>query len=103
MSGLRQGSGRRVTPRDLVVIGGSAGSLWPLRAIAAALPADLPGCVLVTTHVGERAPSRLPWLLSRWGPLPAAHASRGERLHPGRIYIAPPGRHLLVPAGVVEL
>src|SRR5215472_8708563 len=103
MSSLRLGSGHRVNPRDLVVVGGSAGSLGPLRALAAALPADLPGSVLVTTHVPEHARSRLPWLLSRSGPLPAAHATKGERLHPGRIYIAPPGRHLLVPAGVVVL
>src|SRR5215470_5927715 len=103
MSSPRQGSGPRVSPRDLVVVGGSAGSLEPLRALAAALPADLPGSVLVTTHVAERGRSRLPWLLSRSGPLPAAHAIRGERLRPGRIYIAPPGRHLLVPAGVVVL
>jgi len=103
MSSLRRGSGPQVNPRDLVVVGGSAGSLGPLRALAAALPADLPGSVLVTTHVGERARSRLPWLLSRSGPLPAAHATRGERLRPGRIYIAPPGWHLLVPAGVVVL
>src|SRR5262252_7476006 len=103
MSSLRQGSGPRVNPRDLVVVGGSAGSLGPLQALVAALPSDLPGSVLVTTHVGERARSRLPWLLSRSGPLPAAHAIRGERLHPGRIYVAPPGRHLLVPAGVVVL
>src|SRR5215467_14118904 len=103
MSSLRLGSGHRVNPRDLVVIGGSAGSLGPLRALAAALPADLPGSVLVTTHIRERAKSRLPWLLSRSGPLPAAHAIRGERLHPGRIYVAPPGSHLLVPAGVVVL
>jgi len=103
MRSLRQGSGLRVNPRDLVVIGGSAGSLGPLRALAAALPADLPGSVLVTTHVRDCAKGRLPWLLSRSGPLPAAFAKRGERLHPGRIYVAPPGRHLLVPSGLVVL
>jgi two-component system chemotaxis response regulator CheB len=41
--------------------------------------------------------------LSRSGPLSAAHAKAGERVQPGRVYVAPPGRHLLVPAGVVEL
>jgi len=87
----------------VVVIGGSAGSLGPLRDLAAALPADLPGSVAVTTHVGEHARSRLPWLLSRAGPLPAAHATTGERLRPGRVYVAPPGCHLLLPGGVVEL
>jgi CheB methylesterase len=49
-------------PRDVVVVGGSAGSLEPLRALIAALPADLPGTVLVTQHVGEHARSELPWL-----------------------------------------
>jgi two-component system chemotaxis response regulator CheB len=85
------------------VVGGSAGSLEPLRELAAALPADLPGSVAVTMHVGERTRSRLPWLLSRSGPLPAAHAARGERLRPGRVYVAPPGCHLLLPDRVVEL
>jgi two-component system chemotaxis response regulator CheB len=85
------------------VVGGSAGGLEPLRELAAALPPDLPGSVLVTVHIGEHARSRLPWLLSRAGPLPAAHAQTGERLQPGRVYVAPPGRHLLLPGGVVEL
>lgn len=109
-SGLRwrvtcfdSGSCSRVEPRDLVVIGGSAGSLEPLRALAAALPADLAGSVLVTMHVSEQARSRLPWLLSRWSSLPATHAETGERLEPRHIYVAPPGYHLLVPKGFVEL
>jgi two-component system chemotaxis response regulator CheB len=88
---------------DNGAIGGSAGSLEPLRELAAALPTDLPGSVLVTMHVGEHARSRLPWLLSRAGPLPAAHARTGERLERGRIYVAPPGCHLLVRGGVAEL
>src|SRR5215475_1369073 len=88
-------------PRDVVVVGGSAGSLEPLRALVAALPADLPGMVLVTQHVGAR--SELPWLLSRAGRLPASHAKEGEQLEAGRVFVAPPGCHLLVPRGVVEL
>ena len=87
----------------MVVVGGSAGSFGPLRELAGALPAGLAGSVAVTVHVGEHARSRLPWLLSRSGPLPAAHAREGERLAPGRVHVAPPGRHLLVPGGVVEL
>jgi two-component system, chemotaxis family, protein-glutamate methylesterase/glutaminase len=86
-----------------VVIGGSAGSLRPLLDLARALPADLPGSVAVTMHVGEHARSRLPWLLSRAGPLPATHAETGEQLKPGRVYVCPPGRHLLLANGVAEL
>jgi two-component system, chemotaxis family, protein-glutamate methylesterase/glutaminase len=92
-----------VDPRDVVVIGGSAGSLGPLRALAATLPSGLPGSLAVTVHVGEHSKSQLPWLLSRWGPLPAEHPKTGEHIQQGRIYVAPPGCHLLLPGGVVEL
>lgn len=90
-------------PRDVVVIGGSAGALRPLLELAGALPADLPGSVAVTIHVGERARSRLPWLLSRSGPLAAGHAKTGEHLQQGHVYVAPPGCHLLLPGGAAEL
>ena len=60
MPGLKPGSGRLVGPRDVVVVGGSAGSLAPLRQLAAALPPGLPGAVAVTIHVGEQARSLLP-------------------------------------------
>ena len=103
MRGLGLGSGGCMEPRDVVVVGGSAGSLEPLRELTAALPADLPASVLVTQHVAEDAQSELPWLLSRAGPLMASHAEEGERLRPGRVYVAPPGCHLLMPGGVVEL
>src|SRR5262249_55573739 len=77
--------------------------MGPLREMAGALPAGLPGAVAVAVHVGEHARSGLPWLLSRARPLPAAHAETGERLAPGRVSVAPPGCHLLLPGGVVEL
>jgi len=67
-----------VEPRDVVVVGGSAGSLGPLRELTGALPSGLPGFVAVTIHVGEHARSRLPWLLSCSGPLPATYAKIGE-------------------------
>lgn len=90
-------------PRDVVVVGGSAGSLVPMQQLVAALPSDLPASVAVTMHVSEQARSRLPQILSRSGPLPAAHAVTGEPLLHGRIYVAPPGRHLLMPGGIAEL
>jgi two-component system chemotaxis response regulator CheB len=103
LPGRRLGSGEVVKSRDVVVVGGSAGGIEPLRLLAAAVPAGLPGSVAVTIHIGEQARSRLPQILERMGPLPAAHARTGESLRPGRIYVAPPGCHLLMPAGVIEL
>jgi two-component system chemotaxis response regulator CheB len=87
----------------VLAIGGSAGGVEALVELAADLPADLPACVLVTIHVGGNARSSLPRILSREGPLPAAHARHGEPLLPGRIYVAPPDFHLLAASGVARL
>jgi two-component system chemotaxis response regulator CheB len=81
--------------RDIVVIGGSIGGFQALRTIVAALPPDFGAALFVVLHVGNR-PSRLPELLSASGPLPAHHAEDGEAIEGGRIYVAPPDRHLLI-------
>lgn len=88
---------------DVVVIGGSAGSVTAVQALAAGLPGDLPAAVLVTLHVGSERHSWLPKILAQAGTLPCAHAQDGEPLRQGQIYVAPPGRHLLVQRDVVHL
>jgi two-component system chemotaxis response regulator CheB len=90
-------------PREIIVIGASAGGLQPLTELVAGLPADLPAAVFVVMHVTPYHRSALPEILSRSGPLPAAHAEHGEAILPGRIYVAPPDFHLLVREGRVEL
>ncbi|GIE97435.1 chemotaxis protein CheB [Paractinoplanes rishiriensis] len=89
--------------RDVVAVGASAGGVEALRALVGGLPADYPGAVLVVLHVPRDAPSALPAILSRSGPLPATSAVDGERLLPGRIYVAPNDHHLLVLDGHVRL
>jgi two-component system, chemotaxis family, protein-glutamate methylesterase/glutaminase len=89
--------------RSVVAVGGSAGGIEALLELVASLPVDLPAPVLVTVHVGDRARSKLPEILSRAGLLEASHARHGEPLRPGRIYVAPPDVHLLVGAGTVRL
>ena len=46
------------------------------------LPARLEAAMAVALHVPEDSPSALPAILSREGPLPAAHASRITLTHP---------------------
>ncbi len=92
-----------MTQRDIVVIGASAGGIQALTSLVAGLPHDFPASLLVVVHTPPYAVSRLPEILSRSGPLPATHAQQGEVIESGRIYIAPPDRHLLVRTGWIEL
>jgi two-component system chemotaxis response regulator CheB len=80
----------------IVAIGGSAGALEPLRQIVGELPASLPATVLIAIHTSPAAPSALPSLLDRHAALPVAFAADGTVIEPGRVWVAPPGHHLLV-------
>lgn len=88
--------GKPVSHRDIIAVGASAGGVEALRALAQGLPEGLPAAVLVVLHVPRDATSALPAILNRSGPLPASLAVDGEPLEPGRIYVAPADRHLLV-------
>lgn len=79
----------------IVVIGASHGGVQALRTLAARLPDGFPAPVLIVLHVGAR-PSMLPSILNDAGPLPADHVLTETALEPGRIYVAPPDRHLVV-------
>lgn len=89
--------------RDIVVIGGSAGAIDVLMRLTARLPGDLPASVFVVVHFPQDAESVLPAILNREGELPAAHAGDLEPIRHGRIYVAPPGRHMMVRDGRVTL
>jgi two-component system, chemotaxis family, protein-glutamate methylesterase/glutaminase len=89
--------------RDVVVVGASAGGVEALVDLAKHLPADLQAYVLVVLHVASDRTSVLPRILSTAGRLPATHAKHGERPELGHIYVAPPGRHLLVHDGELRL
>ena len=75
-----------------------AASLGGLRAYAqilSALPPGFPVPILLVQH-RSTPPSFLPRYLSRSSRLPVVDAREGDRLSPGCVYAAPPGRHLLV-------
>jgi two-component system chemotaxis response regulator CheB len=80
----------------VVVVGASAGGVEALTTLADGLPEDLEAAVCVVLHLPAGAESRLAEIISRAGPLSAVQAQGGEPLDPGRIYVAPPDRHLIV-------
>ena len=89
--------------RDIIVIGASAGGVEALKQLASGLPRDLPAAVFVVVHIAPSAPMLLPTIINRVGTLRAEYARDGEPVRPGRIYLAPPGQHLLVRADGVRL
>ena len=92
-----------VPGRDIIVIGASAGGVQALCAVIEDLPPGLPAAVFVVLHIAPDGHSALPAILSRLGCLPASHPADGEVIRPGRVYVAPPDRHLAIQDGHVRL
>ena len=86
----------RSHPRDLVVIGASAGGVETLRR-------ELAATICIVLHIAPSSPSVLARILSRAGALPCRPASDGEELRSGEILVAPPDRHLVIEDDRVRL
>src|SRR4051812_47534825 len=72
-------------PRNVVVVGGSAGAIEATTSLMSRLPSDLPATLFVVIHrsFGE---SVLPQMLAQAGPLPVQFAEDGAPLESGRVY-----------------
>ncbi|HEU4594251.1 MAG TPA: chemotaxis protein CheB [Pyrinomonadaceae bacterium] len=90
-------------PKDIIVVGASAGGIEALRVLVGALPADFAASIFVVLHTSPESPGLLANILDRFGQLPAVSAEDGEPIRPGRIYVAPPDRHLLIEPRTVRV
>jgi two-component system chemotaxis response regulator CheB len=88
---------------DRIVIGASAGGIEALSTLIGKLPVDLPAAIFAVVHFPSQSISVLPRILNRARRLPAEHAADGEPVQPGRVYVAPPDRHLLVRGDRIQL
>jgi two-component system chemotaxis response regulator CheB len=92
-------SGRSAPARvEAVVVAVSTGGPNALAGLCRDLPADLPVPVLVVQHMPPVFTGILAERLTRASAVPAVEAQAGERVVPGRVYVAPGGRHLAVEA-----
>lgn len=82
--------------QGLLVIGGSAGSLEPLMAILAALPAGFTAPIAIVIHMLPTQPSHLVALLGRQSARRVVEPEDKEPLEPSTIYVAPPNYHMLI-------
>lgn len=102
-NGQEAHEGNGVYRHDMIAIGASAGGVEALLKLARELPRNLIASLFIVLHISADAPSMLPELMNRVGPLPASHPTDGEEILPGHIYIAPPDHHLLVEPGRVRV
>jgi two-component system, chemotaxis family, protein-glutamate methylesterase/glutaminase len=89
--------------RRIVVIGASSGGIEALRLLLAGLPPSLSAAICIVVHTAPDSPALLADILNRSCPLPVDQACDLCRLEAGRIYVAPPDRHLLVEPGRVRV
>jgi two-component system, chemotaxis family, protein-glutamate methylesterase/glutaminase len=82
----------------VVALVASAGGIDALRRVLCELPSDLPASIIALLHISPDHESVLPEILRRVSPLGAEPARDGEALAPGRVIVAPAGRHLLITA-----
>ncbi|CAH2909240.1 MAG: Chemotaxis response regulator protein-glutamate methylesterase CheB (EC [uncultured Paraburkholderia sp.] len=81
---------------ELVVIGGSAGGMEVINLLLAALPASFAPAVMIVMHLPPDLPSYLVHALAHRCVLPVIEPDAGDEIMPGRVYVAPPGYHMLV-------
>lgn len=87
----------------VIVIGASAGGSEPLTTICRQLPADFPGSVFIVKHLPENSENYLQDILARDCNIPVAVPTSGEKILPGRIYLAPGGEHMTLEDGIICL
>jgi two-component system chemotaxis response regulator CheB len=94
----RRGRARPVSaalldPR-VIAVGASTGGPQALTRLLSALPADLDAAILVAQHMPERFTAAFAERLGRATAFSAKEAEEGDLLAPGRVLVAPGGRHL---------
>ena len=89
--------------RDVIVIGGSAGSIQPLIDLLQRLPPDLPATVGIVLHRSPYYESQLPSVLGSRAMLSVLEPADGDPVLSGAVYVAPRDQHLVFEDGIVRL
>jgi two-component system, chemotaxis family, protein-glutamate methylesterase/glutaminase len=90
---------------SVIALGASTGGPGALVEVLRTIPVGLPVSMLVVLHIDEPFSSAFAEWLSHQTSHPVSYARGGELLAEGRgrVYMAPPGRHLAVSAGKLLL
>ena len=85
---------RRYPPRALILIGASTGGTEAIKTVLTALPADLPG-ILIVQHIPAQFSLAFANRLNELSNLSVREAKNGDVLEPGLALVAPGGFHIV--------
>jgi two-component system, chemotaxis family, CheB/CheR fusion protein len=89
--------------QTVVGLGGSAGSIRALQTFFSRMPADSGLAFVVVLHLSPQYKSSLAALLQISTPMPVTQVSEAVSVEANRVYVIPPGKHLLMADGQLTL
>ncbi len=89
-------TGGRTTGQQVVAIGTSTGGPRALYEVVSRLPADLPAGVLIVQHMPAGFTHSLAERLNGISALEVREAASGDRIKPGKVFLAPGDFHMVV-------
>jgi two-component system, chemotaxis family, protein-glutamate methylesterase/glutaminase len=87
--------------KNIVVIGGSTGSIDILKLLVRKLPRDFDACLFAVTHVSEDSSNYLARILNYSGNIRAEIVSEKTKIQSGYLYLPESGSHLAFHDGMV--
>jgi two-component system chemotaxis response regulator CheB len=90
-------------PREVMVIGCSAGGIEALGRLLTALPSGFPAIVGIVQHRSAFYTADLGAILARYAALPLIEPQDGQPLEHGTVYLAPRDHHMRFEPGIIKL
>src|SRR2546430_10563098 len=87
----------------VVGLGGSEGSLPALQAFFSHVAEDTGIAFVVVVHLPPEGESLLSEILQRTTRMPVSQVRETVKIHPNRVYVIPPGKHLSMVDGYIAV
>lgn len=88
---------------DIIVIGGSIGSVSVLQEILSNLKPELKASVFIVYHIAANSPNMFPDIISNKTKLKVKTPVNGEEIEQGVIYFPQPDNHIMIHGGYVKI